>query len=155
MLNTKSPALDPTIAGELIRWPPCRPLDGVPPRYEVEQAIRTLANRKAVGPDGLPVELMSGPTKENRTRSESFTRSLSPCGEEVECHHDGIMQRSRWCTRRNIGRHVASIVAFLSWLTPATFSSTSLRVALVTTANARTFCRRNNVGLDPSARRLA
>ena len=39
-------------------WPPCSPLDDVPSRYEVEEAIRAMANRKAVGPDGLPVELL-------------------------------------------------------------------------------------------------
>ena len=57
LLNTKSPTLDPSIVDELKRWPPCRPLDDVPSRYEVEEAIRALANRKAVGLDGLPAEL--------------------------------------------------------------------------------------------------
>ena len=37
---------------------PCRPLDDAPSRYEVEEAIRALANRKTVGPDGLPAELL-------------------------------------------------------------------------------------------------
>ena len=45
---------------ELRQWPPCRPLDAVPFRYEVKEAIRALANRKAVGPDGLPAELLKG-----------------------------------------------------------------------------------------------
>ena len=58
LLITKSPTLDPSIADELKQWPPCRPLDDVPSRYEVEKAIRALANRKAVGPDGLPAELL-------------------------------------------------------------------------------------------------
>ena len=57
MLNTMSPTLDPTITDELKVWPPYSPLDDVPSRYEVEEAIRAMANRKAVGPDGLPVEL--------------------------------------------------------------------------------------------------
>ena len=43
---------------ELQQWPPCRPLDDVLSRYEVEEAIRALANRKAGGPDGLPAELL-------------------------------------------------------------------------------------------------
>jgi len=51
-------ALDPTITDELKVWPPYSPLDDVPSRYEVEEAIRAMANRKAVGPDGLPVELL-------------------------------------------------------------------------------------------------
>ena len=58
LLNTKSPALDPTITDELKVCPPCSPLDDDPSRYEVEEAIRVMANRKAVGPDGLPVEFM-------------------------------------------------------------------------------------------------
>ena len=58
LLNTKSPTIDPSIVDELKQWPPCRPLDNVPSRYEVEEAIRALANRKAVGPDGLPAELL-------------------------------------------------------------------------------------------------
>ena len=57
LLSTKWPTLDPSIVDELKQWPPCRPLDDVPSRYEVE-AIRALANRKAVGPDGLPAELL-------------------------------------------------------------------------------------------------
>ena len=56
--NTKSPTLDPSIVDELKHWPPCRPLDDVPSRYKVEEAIRALANRKAVRPDGLPAELL-------------------------------------------------------------------------------------------------
>ena len=58
LLDTKLPTLDPSIADELKQWPPCRPLDDVPSRYEVEEAIRALANRNAVGPDGLPAELL-------------------------------------------------------------------------------------------------
>ena len=58
LLNIKSPTLDPSVVDELKQWPPCRPLDDVLSRYEVEEAIHALANRKAVGPDGLPAELL-------------------------------------------------------------------------------------------------
>ena len=58
LLNTKWRTLGPSIVDELKQWPPCRLLDDVPSRYEVEEAIRALANRKAVGPDGLPAELL-------------------------------------------------------------------------------------------------
>ena len=43
---------------DLKQWPPCRPLDDFPSRYEVKKAIHALANRKAVGLDGLPDELL-------------------------------------------------------------------------------------------------
>ena len=46
LLNTKSPTLDPSIVDELKQWPPCRPLDDVPSRYKVEEAIRALANQR-------------------------------------------------------------------------------------------------------------
>ena len=58
LLNTKSPTLDPSIVDELKQWPPFRPLNDVPSRHEVEEAIRAFANRKAVGPDGLPAKLL-------------------------------------------------------------------------------------------------
>ena len=58
LLNTNSPTLDPSIVDELKQGPPCRPLDDVPSRYEAEEAICALTNRKAVGVDGLPVELL-------------------------------------------------------------------------------------------------
>ena len=58
LLDTKSPTLDPSIVDEPKQWPPCMPLDDVPSRYEAEEAIRALANRKAVGPNGLPAELL-------------------------------------------------------------------------------------------------
>ena len=38
LLGTKPPTLDPSIVDELKQWPPCRPLDDVPSRYEVEEA---------------------------------------------------------------------------------------------------------------------
>ena len=58
LLNAKSPTLDPSTVDELTQWPPCGPLDDVPSRYEVKEAIRALANRKAVEADGLPAELL-------------------------------------------------------------------------------------------------
>ena len=58
LLNTKSPALDPSTVDDLKQWPPRIPLDDVSSRYEVEKAIRALANRKAVRPHDLPAELL-------------------------------------------------------------------------------------------------
>ena len=47
LLSTKSPILEATIVGELKTPPPPRPLDDVPYRYEVKQAILALTSRKA------------------------------------------------------------------------------------------------------------
>ena len=58
LLNTKSPTLDPRMADKVKRWPTCVPLDDIPSRTEVEEEIRGMANKKAVGPDDLPAELI-------------------------------------------------------------------------------------------------
>ena len=62
------------------------------------------------------------------------------------------MQRLKCFKRRKIGLSVAIVVESPSWLRPAKYSSKSSRVAFVTIANARTFCRMNTVGSDPNAR---
>ena len=58
LLKPSRPTLDPIIVDKLEQWPPCRPLNGVPSRDEVQEAIRALANRKVVRPDGFPAELL-------------------------------------------------------------------------------------------------
>ena len=49
LLNTKSPRLDP--------WPENMPLAVQPTTQELTDAIRSLVNRKTVGPDGVSLEL--------------------------------------------------------------------------------------------------
>ena len=56
-LNAKSPRLDPNIAEGLDQWPQNIPLGVQPTMQELTAAIRWLANGKAVGPDGVSVEL--------------------------------------------------------------------------------------------------
>ena len=155
LLNTKSPTLDPTMVGELNTWPPFRPLDHVPSRCEAEEAIRALANRKTVRPDGHPAGLLkrSWPTKENGTRSESSTISSSQCGGEVACRDNGDNHQGAAQGEKSDGVWKI-IVGSPSGLTPAKYSPKSSRVALLTMANARAFCHRNSAGFGPSARRL-
>ena len=57
LLNTKSPKLHPNIAEGLEQWPEHTTLGNQPTIQELTDAIRSLANGKAVGPDGVPVEL--------------------------------------------------------------------------------------------------
>ncbi|CAM9642389.1 unnamed protein product [Pylaiella littoralis] len=58
LLNTKSPTLDPRVVDKIEPWPQCVPLDDIPLLFEVEEAIRGMANRKAVGLNDLPAELI-------------------------------------------------------------------------------------------------
>ena len=57
LLNTKSPKLDPNIADGLDQWPENMPLGVQLTMQELTDAICSLANGKAVGPDGVSVEL--------------------------------------------------------------------------------------------------
>ena len=56
LLNAKSSGLDPNIAEALDQWPENMPLGVQPPMQDLTDAIRSLANGKAVGPDGVSVE---------------------------------------------------------------------------------------------------
>ena len=57
LLNTKSPRLDPNIAEGLDQWPENMALGVQPTMQELTDAIRLLASGKAVGPDGVSIEL--------------------------------------------------------------------------------------------------
>ena len=59
LLSAKSPALDLNIVESLKVWPLCIPLDDLPFIFEVEENIKSMSNRKAAGPDELPVELLN------------------------------------------------------------------------------------------------
>ena len=57
LLNTKSPKVDPNIAECLEQWLENTTLGNQPTMHELTDAIRSLANGKAVGREGFPVEL--------------------------------------------------------------------------------------------------
>ena len=57
LLNAKSQRLDPNIVKDPDQWPENIPLGVQLTMQELTDAIRSLANGKAVGPDGLSVEL--------------------------------------------------------------------------------------------------
>ena len=56
LFDGKSPRLDPNIAEGLVQWPDNMPLGVQPTVQELTDAIRSLANGKAIGPDGVSVE---------------------------------------------------------------------------------------------------
>ena len=57
LLNAKSPRLDPNTAEGLDQWPENMPVGLQPTMQELADAIHSLANGKAVEPDGVSVEL--------------------------------------------------------------------------------------------------
>ena len=57
LLNSKSDMLDPDIPKRLPQQPVASAL-GIGPTEEIATAMKAMANAKAVGPDGLPAELL-------------------------------------------------------------------------------------------------
>ena len=57
LLNAKSDMLDPDIPKRLPQHPVASAL-GIEPTEEIATAMKAMANAKAVGPDGLPAELL-------------------------------------------------------------------------------------------------
>ena len=57
LLNAKSLRLDPNVAEGLDQWPENMLLRFQPTMQELTDAIRSLANGKAIGPDGVSVKL--------------------------------------------------------------------------------------------------
>ena len=59
LLNTKSPKLDPTILERFPTRPVALSLGDEPTMIEITEAIRSMANEKAVGPDSVLAELLN------------------------------------------------------------------------------------------------
>ena len=123
MLNSKSPTLDPSIVVELKPCPPCRPLNDVLSRYEVEEAILALANRKAIGPDGIPAELTKVLADEGEFNTlgkfHDFIVAVWRRGGVPQQWKDATIQvlhKKKYRTER--GNYRGSP----SWLTPAKYS---------------------------------
>ena len=100
LLDAKSPRLDLNIAEGVDQWPENMPLGVQPTMQELTDAIRSLANGKAVGPDGVSIELfkitLNGDPALRRTLLDIVVRICR--GGEVpqhwkKCHHHGISQK--------------------------------------------------------------
>ena len=154
LLNTKSPTLDPSIVDELKQWPPCRPLDDVPSRYEVVEAIRALANRKAVGPDGLAAELLKVLADEGELNTlgkfhDTIVAVWRGGGVPWKDETIKVLHKKKDRTECNNYRGI-SLVAHAGKVLVKVIAG---RLSDCIT-NARTFYRRNSVGSDSNARRL-
>ena len=112
-----------------------------------------MANRKAVGPDGLPVEhlkvLVDEGDSDNLGSFYEIIVAVWRRGRVPQQWKDATIK----ALHKKIGRSVVTIVASPLWRTLAKYSSKSSRAASVTTANGKASYRRSSVDLDPTARR--
>ena len=67
LLNSKSDMLDPDIAKKLPQHPVASAVGIEPTEEEIATATKAMADAKAVGPDGLPVELLKLGLQKDRT----------------------------------------------------------------------------------------
>ena len=74
LLNSKSDMLDPDIPKRLPQQPVASALGIEPTEEEIATAMKAMANEKAVGPDGLPAELLKLLLQQDRTILLEFHR---------------------------------------------------------------------------------
>ena len=74
LLSSKSDMLDPNIPKRLPRQPIASALGIEPTEEEIATAMKAMANEKAVGPDGLPAELLKLGLQQDRTILLEFHR---------------------------------------------------------------------------------
>ena len=74
LLNSKSDMLDPDIPKRLPQQPVASALGIEPTEEEIAIAMKAMANEKAVGPDGLPAELLKLGLQQDRTILLEFHR---------------------------------------------------------------------------------
>ena len=67
LLNSKSDVLDADIPTRLLQHPVASALGIEPTEEEIATAMKAMANAKAVGPDGLPAELLKLELQQDRT----------------------------------------------------------------------------------------
>ena len=113
LLNAKSPRLDPNIAEGLDQWPESMPLGVQPTTQELTDDIRLLANGKAVGPDGVFVQLfkitLNGDPALRRRLLDIVVRIWKGRGAAaVEIyHHHGTSQKEGSDRVRQLQGHLA------------------------------------------------
>ena len=122
LLNAKSPRLDPiiaeglgpNIAEGLGQWPENMPLGVQPTMQELTDAIRSLANGKAVGPDEVSVELFKiTPNGDPALRRRLLDIVVRIWGggrgatAVKRCHHHGTPQKEGSDRVRQLQGHLA------------------------------------------------
>ena len=148
LLSAKSPRLDPNIAEGLDQWPENMPLGVQPTMQDLTDAIRLLANRKAVGSDGVSVELfkitLNGDPPLRRRLLDIAIRFLGGGrgAAAVEgYHHHGTPQNQGLDRVRHLQGHLAGSAR-------RQYTARSSLAASGSTVRAWGSCQRNRVVSD-------
>ena len=121
LLNAKSLGLDPNIAERFDQWPENMPLEVQPTMQELVDAIRLLANGKAVGPDGVSVKLfkiiLNGDPALRRRLLDVVVRIWNG----GRCRSSENMPSPWYSTKKRIRQSAATTGASRWWRTPARY----------------------------------
>ena len=108
LLNAKSPTLDPNIAEGLGQWPENTLLEVQPMIQERTDTIRSLANGKAVGPDGVSVKLFKITLNGDPALRRRLLDIVVRIWRGEWCRSSGNMPSSWYSIKRRIGKSVAT-----------------------------------------------
>ena len=100
VLNANSDMLDPDIPKRLPQQPVASALGIEPMEEEVVTAIKAMANAKAVGPDGLPSELLKLGLQQDRTILLEPHRFTTSSGARGKPHSSGKTRSLLYSTRK-------------------------------------------------------
>ena len=151
LLNSKSDMLDPDIPKRLPQHPGASALGIEPTEEEIPTAMKAMANAKAVGPDGLPAELLKLGLQQDWScwssidlPSSSGARGKSHSSRKMRSLPYSTRRKTRWSAETTAASRSchARIRFFLKWL-PGDSAHTVRR---------RDCYRRSSAGFDRIAR---
>ena len=143
LLNSKSDMIDADIPKRLPQHPVASALGIEPTEEEIA---------KAVGPDGLPAELLNSAFNKTGPSCGSSIGLRSLSGAREMSHSSGKMRSLQCSTRRATRRSAETTTAFRSCHTRVRFSLTWLSGDSALTVRRRDCYRRSSAGFDRSAR---
>ena len=152
LLNSKSDMLDPDIPKRLPQQPVASALGIEPTEEKIATAMKAVANEKAVGPDGLPAELLKLGLQQDGPSCWSSTDSPPSSGARGKSHSTGKTQSLPYSTRRATRRSAETIAASRSCHTWVRFSLKRLPGGSALTVRRIDCYRRSSPGFDRIAR---
>ena len=109
--NAKSPRRDPNTAEGLDQWPENMPLGVQPTTQELTDAIRSLVDGKAVGPDGVSVELFKITLNSDPALRRRLVDIVVRIRGGARCRSSGNLPSSWYSTKRRTGQSTATTEA--------------------------------------------
>ena len=152
LLNFESDKLDPDIPKRLPQHPVASALGIEPTKDEIATAIKAMATGKAVGPDGLPAELLNSDFNKTGPSCWSSIGLPTSSGTRGKSRSNGKTRSLPYSTRKATRQSAKTTAASRSCHTRVRFSLKRLPGDSALTARRRDCYRRSSAGFDRIAR---